>query len=132
MNLFKCQGCGQLLHFENTRCERCARRLGYIPLRAQLSALEPRDGAWVALAAPDRRYRFCANAEHEVCNWLVEDAGTERYCLACRHNRLIPYIGEETNLQAWRKIEAAKHRLIYSLLKLRLPLENRRDAPGYG
>jgi hypothetical protein len=36
------------------------------------------------------------------------------------------------NLPAWQKIEAAKHRLIYSLLRLRLPLCNRQDAPENG
>jgi hypothetical protein len=30
MKLFKCQNCGQLLYFENTRCENCAHRLGYV------------------------------------------------------------------------------------------------------
>ncbi len=30
MKLFECQKCGQLLHFENTRCERCGRTRGYV------------------------------------------------------------------------------------------------------
>ena len=32
----------------------------------------------------------------------------------------------------WRKIETAKHRLFYSLLRLHLPLENRADDPEHG
>ena len=32
----------------------------------------------------------------------------------------------------WRKIETAKHRLFYSLLRLGLPLENRADDPEHG
>jgi hypothetical protein len=132
MNLFKCQNCGQLLYFENTSCERCSRRLGYIPSRAQLSALEPNNGTWRALAAGGKRYRFCANAQFGVCNWLIEESATDQYCLACRHNRLIPDIGDQANLAAWRKLEAAKHRLIYSLLKLGLPLVSRRDDPDRG
>ena len=39
MKLFECQNCGQLLYFENTRCERCGHVLGYLPDRAVLSAL---------------------------------------------------------------------------------------------
>jgi hypothetical protein len=31
MKLFECQNCGQPLYFENTSCESCALRLGYLP-----------------------------------------------------------------------------------------------------
>jgi hypothetical protein len=74
MKLFECQACGQPLYFENTRCESCARTLGYLPQEAALSALEPSGGAWRALAAPERLFRFCANAEHDACNWLIDEA----------------------------------------------------------
>jgi hypothetical protein len=40
MQLFECQHCGQLLYFENTRCERCGHDLGYLPESSVLSALE--------------------------------------------------------------------------------------------
>ena len=50
MKLFRCQFCGQLLYFENTKCEKCGRRLGYIPGAEILSALEPEGDAWRALA----------------------------------------------------------------------------------
>ena len=39
MKLFKCQYCGQLLYFENDKCEKCGRRLGYIASAETLSAL---------------------------------------------------------------------------------------------
>ena len=42
--------------------------------------------------------------------------------MACRHNRTIPDLSQPQNLARWRKIEFAKHRLFYTLLKLRLPL----------
>jgi hypothetical protein len=41
MKLFKCQSCGQLLYFENTSCERCSHRLGYLPQAFTVSAAEP-------------------------------------------------------------------------------------------
>jgi len=31
MRLFKCQACGQILHFENTLCEKCRHRIDYLP-----------------------------------------------------------------------------------------------------
>lgn len=67
MKLFECQNCGQLIHFENTRCERCGLVLGYLADRTMLSALTAAgNGDWHALAAPDGEFRFCANAVHGV------------------------------------------------------------------
>ena len=39
MKLFRCDHCGHLLYFENTRCERCGRALGYGPLTNSLFSL---------------------------------------------------------------------------------------------
>jgi hypothetical protein len=132
MKLFKCQQCGQILHFENRVCGQCQYRLGYVPERGTLYALEPDSEVWKLVGANGRRYRFCTNAEFNVCNWLVPIKSLEQFCLSCRHNRTIPDMTVEGNLPAWRKIEQAKHRLIYSILKLGLKLENRNDAPDYG
>ena len=44
VKLFKCQSCGQLLYFENTSCERCSHRLGYLPQVFTISAVEPEGG----------------------------------------------------------------------------------------
>jgi hypothetical protein len=67
-----------------------------------------------------------------VCNWLVPTASSERFCVACRHNRTIPDLTRPANLLAWRKIEDAKHRLFYSILRLGLPLETRAKNPKNG
>jgi hypothetical protein len=48
--------------------------------------LRPDAGMWTALAAPDRRYRYCANAMHGVCNWLIPADSADELCAACRHN----------------------------------------------
>jgi hypothetical protein len=133
MKLFQCQNCGQLVYFENVRCENCGRRLGFLPEHMTLSALEPEGEAWRALVAGETaRYRFCANAEFDACNWLVADGGAETFCLACRHNEIIPDMTVPENLPNWRKLEAAKHRLFYSLLRWKLPLANRADDPEHG
>ena len=130
MKLFACQNCGQPLYFENAKCDSCGLWLGYLPEREVVSALEETEGAWRVLAAPGERYRYCANAEHAVCNWLVPDEQEERFCTACRHNRTIPDLSHPENLEHWRKIEYAKHRLFYTLLRLRLPLTTRPDDPN--
>jgi hypothetical protein len=133
MKLFKCQACDQLLYFENHACERCGHRQGYQPDASTLSALEPNgDTTWRALAQPESSYRFCANAEFDACNWLVPTTSDEAYCTACRHNGVIPDPSVPANLAAWCVMELAKHRLFYTLLKLRLPLATRAENPKHG
>ncbi len=133
MKLFKCQSCQQILYFENTVCEKCGHRLGYLPEAAALSALEADgDDRWQALAAPGRSFRYCANAGLDACNWLVDASSANGLCLSCRHNRTIPDVSTVANREAWRKIEIAKHRLFYSLLRWRLPLPTREEDPAAG
>jgi hypothetical protein len=108
--------------FENTGCERCGHRLGYLPDRRILSAVQPYGGNWIALAAPDVRYRFCVNSEQHGCNWMVPANAAGSFCTACRHNRIIPDMSNPTNHLRWQKIEMSKRRLVYSLINLGLPL----------
>jgi hypothetical protein len=129
MKLFECQNCGQPLYFENTRCESCGYALGYLPARETVTALSPDAGLWTALAAPCQRHRYCANATHGVCNWLVPADTADQFCAACRHNRTIPDLTQSDSLAHWRLIEVAKHRLFYTLLKLRLPLATKAEEP---
>jgi hypothetical protein len=132
MKLFECQKCGQALYFENTRCESCGLALGYLPERGTVTALVPRGEALRALAEPEGRYRYCTNNQHDACNWLIPFAAAGGFCAACRHNRTIPDLSQPGNIARWRKIEAAKRRLFYTLLKLRLPPTTRTEDPEYG
>ena len=129
MRLFTCDRCGQAVHFENDRCERCAARLGYDAPAFRMAALEPACGAW---RDGDRSVRFCENTALDACNWVLPAASPDRYCAACRHNRTVPNLSRPGTMQAWRRMEQAKHRLIYSLMRLALPLPNRADDPQGG
>ena len=132
MRLFECQNCRQVLFFENKTCGRCGDRLGFIPEDVTISALEEAGPVWKALGSPDREWRFCANAEYSVCNWLVPAASTARFCVACRHNRMVPDLSEKANWDSWAKMELAKHRLFYTLLRLGLPTPSRVENPTNG
>ncbi len=76
--------------------------------------------------------RFCSNADHDVCNWLVPAESRHRFCRACRHNLVIPDLDRPDNLGRWRRMEVAKHRLFYTLIELELPLVTRTDDPDEG
>lgn len=133
MKLFACDHCGNTVYFENARCERCGHQLGYIPEKNALVSLVEDEGLWSTPAFPKDAYVFCANARYGACNWLVPATpGGDIYCLACRHNETIPAIDNPLNLGRWQTIERAKKRLIYSAMRLGLPLETRFENPEHG
>ena len=132
MNIFSCQGCGQRLYFENTHCEQCGRQLGYLPDHAVISALEQGQTDFKAMGAQGSAYKFCVNAQYGVCNWMIPAASEEQHCAACRHNHTIPDLSIAENLPLWRRIENAKHRLFYTLLKLKLRPANKKDDSKKG
>ena len=107
---------------------------GFLPELATLSALEQEGELWRALAAPAKRYRACANAIYDACNWQVEADAEAAYCASCQHNRTVPDLSVAENVAQWRKLQLAKNRLMYTILKLGLPhpTEGEDEARGLG
>jgi hypothetical protein len=132
MKRFECQHCRNIVYFDSTTCVSCHHRLGYLPDRFEISALEADGSHWTALAEPTRPYDFCENAKFDACNWLVPAGDGTRFCKACRHNRTIPDLTVASNLANWQKIEWAKNYLFYSLLRWRLPLLTLKEDPQAG
>ena len=136
MKLFDCQACGQTLYFENTKCESCGHRLGYAAEDQDLHAIQRTGGdddlAWEVVGTPSQSYRLCQNAQYDVCNWLIPAEQQNQFCLACRHNHLVPDLARPGNQDLWRLMETAKHRLFYTLLQLKLPLIARTEDPREG
>jgi hypothetical protein len=131
MKLFTCSVCQQVLFFENVSCTRCGHALAYLPDRALVSALEPAaNGEQRALSADGARYRLCRNyVDHAACNWAIPAASPDAFCPACRCNEVIPNLADAGAGDAWRRLEAAKRRLFYTLLGLGLPLLPRAADP---
>lgn len=134
MKIFRCDGCGSLVFFENVKCLKCGHALGFLPLPAEMSALDPLpDGTWRALAPdqPDQRYRLCENdRRHGVCNWMVPVNNTDKFCISCGLNELIPNLSAPENLSRWHKLERAKRRIIYTIMRLGLPIEAAENFPA--
>jgi hypothetical protein len=131
MRLFNCGCCGQRLYFENVFCTQCDAKLGFLPDRLELVALEAGQnvGTWHPVGEP-AEYRECANlTNHAVCNWMVPADDSHDLCTSCRMNTTIPDLDVPGNLGRWRAMETEKRRLVYALLRLGLPLFS---AQGYG
>jgi hypothetical protein len=134
MQSFHCTHCQNLVFFENVRCLSCNYQLAYLPERKLVAALERgADELWRAVGGGDRAYRRCENYErHNVCNWAVPQDDPAALCASCRLTRVIPDLSQPDNQTAWYKLEAAKRRLIYTLLGLQLPLVRKDNAGDSG
>ncbi len=138
MKNFSCSSCNARVYFPNDTCLSCGHRLGFDADALTMMALEPtasdtalyrkigiKNGKNAATEV-----RFCDNAEHAACNWLVPGNEPVTLCKACACNRTIPNLAEAGRLDAWREVEQAKKRLAYSLLRFGLPLDGGpRNAP---
>jgi hypothetical protein len=126
MKCFLCDECGLMVFFKNDRCLKCDHPLGFLPDILNISTLE---GAPNNLWRPERRetghlYRHCANGQqHQVCNWMVPENDPNPLCVACRLNEVIPNLTDDKNRVRWAKLELAKRRCVYTLLRLGLRLE---------
>jgi hypothetical protein len=121
MRRYTCPRCGNEVHFGNTLCVRCDASLGYVPDEDLMAFADVGDG--VGGDAP-----ACANRDLIGCNWLCDDPDDE-LCLSCRHTTTIPDISGGENRDRWGRLERAKRRLLYAILRFNLPVKRNRDAP---
>ena len=130
MQIFECQNCSQPLYFENTSCESCG-------LQARLSAgAGHHHGAQGGRRHDGSRWRSPKAAiaiattpsMRSATGWCrptspdssASPAATTAPSRTCRCRK---------TSQHWRKIEVAKHRLFYTLLKFKLPLATKAEEP---
>ena len=131
MKLFTCAVCGQTTHFDNRLCIRCGAVLGFRAEDGTLHALTPEgEGLW-SIVPQGGLYRCCANAAHDICNWILPADDPQAFCAACRHNRIVPTT-DPRGLERWRRISAAQRHLFYSILRWRLPHPTREEDPSGG
>lgn len=137
MKIFTCAACKNVVFFENSQCVRCGHQLAFLSDSELLSAVEQTDNApdgsarFVALdsGAKSKTYKLCQNyATYAVCNWALPAEDSHDFCLACRLNETIPNLSASNAVDAWRKLEVAKRRLVYTLTALHLPVEGREQS----
>ena len=124
MKLFKCSNCSQPVYFENTYCVKCNSTLGFVAEKLQTTALVVENKGLYSITEKKQKtfYKYCSNYQYGVCNWLIPSDSNSFFCKACELNRTIPDISRKEYLNKWQKIENAKHRLVYQLLRMNLPV----------
>lgn len=111
MKKFLCN-CGSQIFFDNNECLNCGIAIGFDTTRMTMVPLDD---------AGDLSY--CDNgSNYGVCNWLRPTKSDHSLCMGCQFNRTIPDLTMEKNLGYWKSLEEAKKRLLYTLMRLRLPL----------
>lgn len=112
MRRFDC-ACYNRVFFDNHDCVVCNRVLAYDPVRHAMQSFFAGEGP-----------RLCANRDSEIdCNWVAMPGDHSGLCLSCKTSRIIPSQHKLDNRVRWNKLEAAKRRLIYGLMSLRLPVD---------
>lgn len=132
MKHFQCGGCGAALFFGNRSCLQCGRDAAYLPAAHAMVALDyDALGRPLPLhpAAGHHPWQHCINRQpDDVCFWLVDPADHQALCRSCRLSTLIPDLSVADNLANWRRVEAAKQRLIHNLFDLGLPVDRPLDG----
>jgi hypothetical protein len=138
MKLFSCDVCAEQIYFESTECVQCKSQLGYLPEARDVRALTAKEGATPTLrveqaGAAAKLYQRCKNAiEYDACNWLVAQGSASPYCDSCSLSELVPNLTEPENLAAFKRLEAAKRRLLYTLHTFGLPVRSKLADPEKG
>src|SRR5690606_27529737 len=124
MKIFECSNCYHPLFFENIRCEKCGHHCGFSVTELQMLTFRSTKPPMIS-DRNRKRYKYCKNREFGVCNWLIPEEAEHEFCEACTLNRTIPNLSDHENFQKWQKLEVAKHRLVYQLARLNLPLSSK-------
>lgn len=134
MKLFICTNCNYPVYFENTFCVHCSATLGFDAALLQPVALNVEANGLLSPTGKNKSglYKYCSNYQYGVCNWLISADDNSEFCEACSLNRTIPDLTNPGYLDRWRAIEIAKHRLVYQLLRMKLPVITRQEDEQTG
>jgi len=124
MKIFECGNCAYPLYFENQSCEKCGHFTGFSDLHLDMKTFTRTNGL-LKSDSDGALFKYCSNSVSRVCNWIIPANEKNGFCLACSLNRIIPDLSIQENIEKWRRLETAKHRLVYQLKRLRLPVSPR-------
>lgn len=125
MQTFFCT-CGQRIFFENSHCTQCGLTLGFVFANLQFHSLKKTDDA-LQCVTTQKFYKPCQNqTDFGICNWLIDKESPDYYCEACALNKMVPAVTAPEKRDWWHNMEKAKKRLLFTIGRLKLPIENGR------
>ena len=82
---------------------------------------------------PGGGMKRCDNGvKHRVCNWVLPADSGDVLCISCQMNQTIPNLAVERNRVLWGRMEMAKRRFIYTLLRLGIALPSKAENARTG
>jgi hypothetical protein len=147
MKLFYCTQCAAQVYFDNTVCGACQANLLFVPSELSMVATQNgADGAFAAISPQGAALKPCAQRFSAAqCNWalpaLVQAPAQEQAqeqmqeqaqstsaaavqetnCISCQLTRWSTSAPIAENALRWQLAEAAKRRLLFTMLSLGLP-----------
>lgn len=126
MKTYRCS-CGNRLFFDNSTCIQCSADVGFCPVCFEVAPLVADNTGRLtcgheSCGAPLQK---CRNSTEAVCNWCIAvDDSTEEdaLCDSCRLTHVIPDLSIPGHHEKWRRLEAAKRRVLYSLARFGFPI----------
>ncbi len=126
MKIFHCSQCAAQVYFDNTVCGACQADLFFVPCELQMLATPATASQAAATdtftSAQGVALKPCAQRVFAAqCNWALPVQDAQSNCISCRLTRWQSSAPMEVNALRWQLAEAAKRRLLFTLLTLRVP-----------
>ena len=132
MRSYQCQ-CSNRLFFHNFFCIECGFDTGLCPGCRQIVSFSADDQGIIRCGNSKCNIAVAKcrnNATKHICNGLVDTnvaIDQPELCRYCRLTSVIPSLTVSGNLEKWRRLEAAKNRVLHTAEAIGLPVE---IAPG--
>ncbi len=130
MRTYHCR-CGGTLFFHSMKCVACGATTAVCPRCSSVTSLTHRSGGASVCDHCGANLRLCNNRiRYAACNRGVWQPADGNLCRYCALNRVIPDLSVAENLEKWKRMERAKHRVLHDVDRLGLPLITDRTGPG--
>ena len=127
MKTFVCSQCRAQIYFDNTACMHCGSQLAFVPDEMAFMAFEytsqgsQRLGAVRPGGSAPGTWQPCLHRSSVWrCNWAAPSTDPSAVCVSCRLTRLDLSASANEHANRWWVAEAAKRRLLATLLTLGL------------
>ncbi|OYP39130.1 putative zinc-binding metallopeptidase [Rhodopirellula sp. MGV] len=123
MKTFQC-GCGADLFFHSDHCVSCGSQVGRCACCSKVTSIDVSQRCTNC----GETLAMCQNrTEYQVCNGTTRQSDPEARCRYCELNQVIPDPSIDSNLKQWRLVERAKHRVLYDIDRIGLPLNDQQE-----